>query len=196
MEDQIRKIVREEIARALSAAGEVAANADTYDTDHIESVALGSITRTMERVARDVLANSHPVREHEHTASTEPVHTITAVPERPKATCTCHRHTHVMAQSDWCGHPGCLCRTPVRARAEHTASTECRTCGHTSHAAGECAWWGENPCFCTEHTASTDVPRTCPVCSHGEHDQGKCGMHVYVDGVALPCPCPFAGGRR
>lgn len=223
MEEQIRKIVREEIARALSAAGEVAGNADTYDTDHIEAVSLMSISRTMQRVARDVLANQHPeipghaVREDEHTsstppkvctcghawrdhgthrgagciwcacarehASTEPVHTITdvparsgrasmappnrdmvipkrgepVVPERPKATCTCHRHTHVMGHDDHCGSAFCFCLSPVRAQPEHTSST--------------------------------DVPRTCSVCEHGEHDQGKCTMHVYLRGVASPCPC-------
>jgi hypothetical protein len=195
MEDQIRKIVREEIARALSAAGEVADGAlsnDPYQDTDVEDTALGAINKVMERVARDVLANTHPVLSTEHAASTEPVHTITAVPERARAACTCHRHTHVMGHDDRCGAPFCYCLSPVRARPEHTVSTECTTCGHTPHASGECTWWGENPCFCTEHTdahASTEAPRTCTACEHGEHDQGKCGMHVYLRGVASPCPC-------
>lgn len=164
MEDQIRKIVREEIARALSAAGEVADNADMpYETGEIESTALRAINKVMERVARDVLANTHPVLSTEHAASTEPVHTITAVPERARAACTCHRHTHVMGHDDRCGAPFCYCLSPVRARPEHTdvhASTE-----------------------------DLDYNRACSVCEHGEHDQGKCGMHVYLRGVASPCPC-------
>ena len=163
MEDQIRKIVREEIARALSAVGEVADGAlsnDPYQDTEAEDTALCAINKVMERVARDVLANTHPVLSTEHTASTEPVHTITAVPERARAACTCHRHTHVMGHDDRCGAPFCYCLSPVRARPEHT----------------------------DVHT-STESPRTCSVCEHGEHDQGKCGMHVYLRGVASPCPC-------
>jgi hypothetical protein len=171
MEEQIRKIVREEIARALSAAAEVAyeAGSDWPEDGSVTVPALGAINRTMERVARDVLANRHPeipghaVRENEHTPSTpstEPVHTITAVPERARAACTCHRHTHVMGYDDRCGAPFCYCLSPVRARVEHT-----------------------------DVHASTEEPRTCSVCKHGEHDQGKCGMHVYLRGVASPCPC-------
>lgn len=163
MEDQIRKIVREEIARALSAAGEVADGAlsnDPYQDTDAEDTALGAINKVMERVARDVLANTHPVLSTEHTASTEPVHTITAVPERARAACTCHRHTHVMGHDDRCGAPFCYCLSPVRARPEHTAV-------HTS----------------------TESPSTCTACEHGEHDQGKCGMHVYRRGAAVPCPC-------
>lgn len=166
MEDQIRKIVREEIARALSAAGEVADGAlstDPYQDTDAEDTALCAVNKVMERVARDVLANVHPALDPEHTASTpgtQPVHTITAVPERPRATCTCHRHTHVMGHDDRCGSPFCYCLSPVRARDEHT-----------------------------DVHASTEDPRTCSVCSHGEHDQGKCTMHVYLRGVASPCPC-------
>lgn len=166
MEDQIRKIVREEIARALSAAGEVADGAlsnDPYQDTDVEDTALGAINKVMERVARDVLANTHPVLSTEHTASTEPVHTITAVPERARAACTCHRHTHVMGHDDRCGAPFCYCLSPVRARPEHTAV-------HTS-------------------TESLDYNRACTVCEHGEHDPGKCGMHVYLRGVPSPCPC-------
>ncbi len=202
MEDQIRKIVREEIARALSAAGEVADNAVPAYTGETERFALQSIRGVMQRVARDVLADTHPaletgnaVREGEHTASTddrrcvqcerverfghwhwcplndlastEPVHTITAVPERPKATCTCHRHTHVMGHDDHCGAAFCYCRSPLRART----ADEVKAFGeHTS-------------------TGSLDYNRACSACSHGEHDQGKCGMHVYLRGVASPCPC-------
>lgn len=197
MEDQFRKIVREEIARALSAAGEVAyeAGSNWPEDGSVTVPALGAISRTMERVARDVLANRHPeipghaVREDEHTTgtsctecgrrshkldcstgrastpSTEPVHTITAVPERPKATCTCHRHVHVMGHDDRCGSAFCYCLTPLRART----ADEVKTFG--------------------EHIGSTDVPRTCTVCSHGEHDQGECSMHVYRDSVAYPCTC-------
>lgn len=201
MEDQIRKIVREEIARALSAAGEVADGAlsnDPYQDTDAEDTALGAINKVMERVARDVLANTHPVlstehvastepkvctcghawRDHGthrgvgciwcactlgHAASTEPVHTITAVPERARAACTCHRHTHVMGHDDRCGAPFCYCLSPVRARPEHTDV-------HTS-------------------TEDLDYNRACSVCEHGEHDQGKCGMHVYLRGIASPCPC-------
>lgn len=159
MEEQIRRIVREEIARALGAVGAVADNAmgtDPYEDSEVTDAALMAISRTVERVARDVLADTHPVLDTEH-ASTEPVHTITTVPERARASCTCHRHTHVMGHDDRCGAPFCYCLSPVRARAEHTASTE--------------------------------APRTCTVCEHGEHDQGKCTMHVYLRGVASPCPC-------
>lgn len=230
MEDQFRRIVREEIARALSSAGEVASNAVPAYTEETERFALQSIRSVMQRVARDVLVNVHPeipghaVREDEHTKdractacphtayvhrggpcfacsctgwdastpstepkkwcpvcaheehmgsqcgfgacscvrlpSTEPVHTITAVPERPKATCTCHHHAHVMGHDDRCGSAFCYCLTPVRARPEHT----------DEHTNGETRW-------------------TCTVCKHGVHDSGKCGMHVYRDGVAHPCPC-------
>ena len=219
LEKLVRRIVREEIARALSAAEQVANNA-MQGIGGRKDVARGVLANVMERVARDVLTNAHPALEPEHTASTEPVHTITSVPERPKATCTCHRHTHVMGHEDGCGSPFCYCLTPVRARPEHTStenSGECTTCGHRPHAAGECEWWGENPCLCTKHTSkhnpgcghtvcdgwsdcrswtgvepehtSTEAPRTCTACEHGEHDQGKCTMHVYLRGVASPCPC-------
>lgn len=158
MEDQIRRIVREEIARAFSAAGEVADNAMGATGQPVD-VARGVVSSVMERVARDVLANVHPALEPEHTECTPNapfVHVVTAVPERPKATCTCHRHTHVMGQDDRCGAAFCYCLTPVRAQPEHT---------------------------------STEAPRMCSVCEHGEHDQGKCTMHVYLRGVASPCPC-------
>lgn len=191
--------MREEIARALGAVGEIARGVwEAAEMDSAEEDAAQMLRRTMERVARDVLANVHPAAEAEHTASTPDrdlgdactcghdfyrhregacfactcprfhpvpastpaVHTITAVPERPKAACTCSRHKHVMGHNDLCGHPGCYCRTPVHAQAEHTSTQP-----------------------------STEVPRACTVCLHGEHDQGNCGMHVYVDGVARPCPC-------
>lgn len=209
MEEQIRKIVREEIARALGAVGEIARGVwEAAEMDSAEEDAAQMLRRTMERVARDVLANVHPAVEdgqddllawarnrtastpdrdpgdactcghdfyrhregaclactcprfHPAPVSTLAVHTITVVPERPKAACTCSRHKHVMGHNDMCGHPGCYCRTPVRAQAEHTSTPP-----------------------------STEAPRACTVCLHGEHDQGNCGMHVYVDGVARPCPC-------
>jgi hypothetical protein len=190
MEDQIRKAVREEIARALGAVGAVADGASQATGEPID-IARGVIANVMERVARDVLANTHPALEPEHglqdactcghdryrhragecfacdcpgftehTASTEPVHTITAVPERARASCTCHRHTHVMGYEDGCGAPFCYCRSPIRAQAEHT-----------------------------DVHASTEDPRTCPTCKHGVHESGKCTMHVYLRGVACPCPC-------
>lgn len=205
MEEQIRKIVREEIARALGAMSDVADSAASAYTEPGERFSLQALRGVTRRVARDVLADLHPAAGAEHTASTpdrdlaDPctcghdfyrhregacfactcprfhpvpvstpvVHTITVVPERPRAACTCSRHVHVMGNGDLCGHPGCFCRTPVRAQAEHA---EARV--HVS-----------------EHIAGTEVPRTCSVCLHGEHDQGKCTMHVYVKGVARPCPC-------
>lgn len=164
LEAVFRRIAREEITRALSAAEQVANNA-MQGIGGRKDVARGVLANVMERVARDVLANAHPALalEPEHTASTpstEPVHTITTVPERSRATCTCHRHTHVMGHDDRCGAPFCYCLSPVRARAEHT-----------------------------DVHANTEAPRTCSVCEHGEHDQGKCTMHVYLRGVASPCPC-------
>lgn len=192
LEAVIRRIAREEIARAVGAAGAVAGEVwSDAPEDSAKEASADVLRRTMERVARDVLADKHPALSTEHAsdpapfcmefchacgthtnrghlggpcpvehASTEPVHTITTVPERSRAACTCHRHTHVMGQDDRCGAPFCYCLSPVRARAEHT----------------------------DEH-ASTEVPRTCSVCEHGEHDQGKCTMHVYLRGVPSPCPC-------
>ena len=164
MEDQIRKIVREEIARALGALGAVAHEVymDAPEDSSTEASA-DVLRRGVRRVARDVLANVHPALEPEHTASTpstQPVHTITAVPERPRATCTCHRHTHVMGHDDRCGSPFCYCLSPVRARDEHT-----------------------------DVHASTEEPRTCPTCKHGVHEPGKCAMHVYLRGEPVHCPC-------
>lgn len=162
LEAVIRRIAREEITRAMGAAGAVAEGA-MEATGGSADISRGVLVSVMERVARDVLANVHPALAPEHTASTpstEPVHTITAVPERPRATCTCHRHTHVMGYENRCGAAFCYCLSPVRARAEHT-----------------------------DVHASTEAPRTCSVCEHGEHDQGKCAMHVYRRGEAVPCPC-------
>lgn len=188
--------MREEITRALGAVADVADSvrwSEGYETPG--QIAADILRDTMSRVARDVLANAHPAAEAEHTASTDDghdlgdactcghdfyrhrsgacfacscprftstpaVHTITAVPERARTVCACSGHVHVMGYNDLCCYPGCRCGTPVRAQAEHTSTPP-----------------------------STDVPRACTVCLHGEHDQGKCGMHVYVDGVARPCPC-------
>lgn len=195
LEAVFRRIAREEIARAVGAAGAVAGEvwSDAPEASAKETAA-DVLRRTMERVARDVLADKHPALSTEHAsdpapfcmefchacgthtnrghlggpcpvehASTEPVHTITTVPERSRAACTCHRHTHVMGQDDRCGAPFCYCLSPVRARAEHAEHTD-------------------------EH-ASTEAPRTCPTCKHGVHEAGKCAMHVYLRGVASPCPC-------
>jgi hypothetical protein len=168
----------------------------------VEEISADMLRRAMTRVARDVLANVHPPADESedractgcpHTAyshragacfscscpgwdvvtSTEPVHTITDVPERahtitdtrgrPRGACTCSGHVHMMGRDNLCGHPLCRCWTPVRARGNQPEHTDVHT--------------------------STDAPRACTVCLHGEHAQGKCEMHVYVDGVARPCPC-------
>lgn len=187
LEEAIRRIAREEITRALGAVGAVADGAMGATGGPVD-IARGVLASVMERVARDVLADTHPAlstehapnetcttcRHTEHTGgqcgnglctcvtfpSTDSVHTITVVPERARATCTCHRHTHVMGHDDRCGAPFCYCLSPVRARTEHA----------------------------DEH-ASTEAPRTCPTCKHGVHEAGKCSMHVYLRGVASPCPC-------
>jgi len=49
--DEIRKLIREEIKAALQTLASSADRLDGYDTDHIESVALGAINRAAEQTA-------------------------------------------------------------------------------------------------------------------------------------------------
>jgi hypothetical protein len=49
--DDVRRIVREEIAKALGMLGREASHLDGYDTDTIESYAFGAIIRSAEGAA-------------------------------------------------------------------------------------------------------------------------------------------------
>lgn len=241
LEEVVRRIAREEITRALGAAGAAAKGVwDEAPADSAEESAANVLRRTMARVALDVVRNAHPALDREHSDQHAPddactcghdfyrhregacfacscpgfqpgtVHTVTAVPEPVHAACTCHRHAHVMAHENHCGFPGCFCRTPVRAHvpgqraqdvhAGHTVlggrcltctDSTCPACGHVRHVGQPCLET-DTGCRCWEHQPDAEPEgylRPCTVCEHGEHDQGKCGMHVYVRGVARPCPC-------
>lgn len=223
LEEVVRRIAREEITRALGAAGAAAKGVrDEAPADSAEESAANVLRRTMARVALDVVRNAHPALDREHSdqhapddactcghdyyrhregacfacsclgfrpvPSTATVHAVTAVPEPVHAACTCHRHAHVMAHENHCGFPGCFCRTPVRAHVPGQRAQDVHA-GHTV-LGGRCL-------TCTEaeqrarvvHVAVHDAPKTCTACEHGEHDQGKCGMHVYVRGIPVACPC-------
>lgn len=53
-EDDVRRIVREEIARAMEMLGRAAERADSYDSDTIQTYAYGCITEAAQGAARRV----------------------------------------------------------------------------------------------------------------------------------------------
>lgn len=50
-QETVRRIVREEIAAAFRVLAESARGLDTYDTDHIESVALTAVAQSADSAA-------------------------------------------------------------------------------------------------------------------------------------------------
>lgn len=67
-EDRVRAIVREEITRALGALAREADHLDGWDSDHIESVALGAVKRSAEGAAYRLNCD-HPEHYPWHGAS-------------------------------------------------------------------------------------------------------------------------------
>lgn len=206
MEDLIRRIVREEISRAFRAAEQVADNADMpYETGEIESTALTAIGKVAERVARDVLANTHPVL-NTGNASTKVVHVVTTARERQCPGCQHPNHAH--GRCPYAVSAGaCTC-----SGASTPSTDECSWCGHASHdehvglscdcgcsgastpntdnhrcpRCGRIERYGHYPACPSNDMASTPSTGTCP-CGHATRDHRARGAEVRCGWCLADC---------